>query len=548
MNLFSHDQGHLPGLQRSDDFLAKLRLEIRQLPDAENIMSCCSRMLAEQLDADRCAYATIEDETVFVISGDHCRGVSSIVGRWPVADFGEVCVSKMLADQPFVIDNVDEDPKAGTELDAYRATGICSVICVPLHKAGKFTAAMAVHQKTARRWRGEEIELVRAVAASCWESLERARGEQELQETSGRLSLALLAAELGDWRWEISTDVVTLSNRAAEIFGIPGEPAITWGVMQGLLPKEDREATLEILGEAVANRTHYEAEYRVDRQDGNQVWISAKGRAHYNSAGKPVRMYGVVQDITKRKKMEEELRVHLAELAAADRKKDEFIALLAHELRNPLAPIRTGLEIARRAQDNPALVTQILEMADRQVSLMARLIDDLLDVSRITTGKLTLRMERVRVSDVIREALDLMLPNLPEQGSGGLTISPFQPAEDFEVEGDRVRLVQIFGNLLMNSAKFTDPGGKVEIGTRMSHGMIEITVEDSGVGIAPEILPHIFDMFVQAEPGTSQSGLGLGLSLTRTLVEMHGGRVIAESPGIGKGSKFTVILPPSESS
>ncbi|RYD20988.1 MAG: sensor histidine kinase [Verrucomicrobiaceae bacterium] len=530
-------------LPQSHDFLAKLRLETRQLPDAQEIMRCCSRMLAEHVSADRCAYASIEDEAVFVISGDHCRGVDSIVGRWPVAAFGDECLRSMLADEPYVIDDVASDPRAGTNLEAYQATGIRSVICVPLHKAGKFTAAMAVHQTTARQWEKEEIELVRAVVAGCWESLERVHSDEQLHDTSSRLSLALLAAELGDWRWEVATDALTLSKRACEIFGIDEDEPITWDVLQGLLPQNDREATLRTLEEAVVNHEHYDAEYRANRRDASQVWISAKGRAHYDSNGAPVRMYGVVQDITKRKKMEEDLRANLAALAEADRKKDEFIALLAHELRNPLAPLRTGLEIARRMKDDPKVVMEMLEMADRQVSLVTRLINDLLDVSRITSGKLSLRMERVPVSEVIQDSLDLMLPHLPEQASEGLTITPFLPTEDLIVEGDRIRLTQILGNLLINSAKFTKPGGKVRIQAQSRDGMVEIIVEDNGVGISPEILPHIFEMFVQGEPGTSQSGLGLGLALTRSLVEMHGGSVTAESPGVGMGSRFTVSLP-----
>lgn len=158
--------------QQRDDFLARLRFEVRPMTDPEEIRKCCARMLAEHVDADRCAYARVEDEAVFVISGDHCRRVPSIVGGWPVAAFGAECVRLMLENQPYVVDDVDVDPRAGSELEAYRATAIRSVICVPLHKAGKFTAAMAVQQTSARNWTEDEIEVVRAVGAGCWESLE----------------------------------------------------------------------------------------------------------------------------------------------------------------------------------------------------------------------------------------------------------------------------------------------------------------------------------------------------------------------------------------
>lgn len=257
--------------------------------------------------------------------------------------------------------------------------------------------------------------------------------------------MALLAAVLGDWWWGLSTDLVTLSKRASEILGIPEHPP----------------TTVAMLENAVANREHYDAEYRVDRPDGTRVWISAKGRAHYDRSGAPVRMYGVVQDITGRKIMEEDLRRHLARLAEADQRKDDFIALLAHELRNPLAPIRTGLEIIRHAPPDSILVGRILEMADRQVALMARLIDDLLDVSRNTKGKLSLRIERVIIANVVQDALELVRPQMD---TAGLQVVTSLPPEDAAVDGDPIRLTQVFGNILTNSVKFTEAGGKLRFG------------------------------------------------------------------------------------
>lgn len=523
-----------------DAFLLRLRGEIRQVADPGEIMRVSAKLLAEHLDADRCAYANVENETTFMITGDYCRGVPSIVGRWEVAAFGEVCASLMQSGVPYVVEDVSIDPRTGQFRDAYEEAAIRSVICVPLHKAGRFTAAMAVHQKEARQWSEGEVNLVRAVVEGCWESLERALGERKLEEASRRLGLALTAADLGDWSWEPDSDVVVFSRRAAEIFGIPMEPPMTWGAMQELLQPEDRARTLLILDEALVRQEQYDVEYRVNRPDGTQVWISAVGRAHYDAGGKPVRMYGVVQDITKRKKLEEQLRTHLAELAAADRKKDEFIALLAHELRNPLAPLRTGLEIIRCSEAGPEVSAKVIGMLDGQVALMTRLIDDLLDVSRITEGKVELKIEPLSVVEVVEELLETLRPQFH---SAGLAVELTAPPNVPVINGDRVRLTQVFSNLLTNSIKFTEPGGKVTVEVETSERAVHLAVEDTGQGIASDVLPRIFDKFVQAAPGTAKGGLGLGLSLTRSFVELHGGVVSAESSGIGTGSRFIIELP-----
>lgn len=523
-----------------EEFLTELRLEIRQLADPDEIMRRSAQRLAEYLGADRCAYANVENEATFIITGDFCRGVPSIVGRWEVSAFGSACEGQMRSGEPYVVEDTLADPRIESNLAAYEATTIRSVICVPLHKDKRFTAAMAVHQLQPRHWSKEEVELVRSVAAGCWESLERARGERKLEETSHRLGLALMAAELGDWSWEPGSDVVIFSSRAAEIFGIPEDPPMTWTTMQGLIEEEDRGGTLAILAKALALKEHYDAEYRVNRPDGSQVWISAKGRAHYNPDGDPTRMYGVVQDITKRKRMEEQLLVNVAKLAEADRKKDDFIALLAHELRNPLAPLRTGLEIVRCSSGDVKVVEKVIQMLDSQLSLMTRLIDDLLDVSRITEGKVTLKMQRLPVQEVVEEVLNMMTAQF-EAAQLELVVEIDQRGS--LIMGDRVRLVQVLSNLLTNSIKFTEAGGVVKVKVRMPGDKVEIVVEDTGTGIPSEILPHVFEKFVQAAPGSSKGGLGLGLSLARSLVELHGGQITAESGGLGKGSRFRISLP-----
>lgn len=229
-------------------------------------------------------------------------------------------------------------------------------------------------------------------------------------------------------------------------------------------------------------------------------------------------------------------------LREADRRKDEFLALLAHELRNPLAPLRNGLQVMKLAATDPDLVAQARAMMERQLGHMVRLIDDLLDISRISRHKLRLRRSRVRLDDVIHSAVETARPLIDAAGHE-LTVS--LPPEPVHLDADLTRLAQVVGNLLANSARYTEPGGRITLTGERRDGEVVISVRDTGIGIPPEQLGAIFDMFSQVDRGPDRStgGLGIGLALVKGLVEMHGGTVSAESPGVGQGSTFTVRLP-----
>ncbi len=527
---------------RRHQFFAELAANSQPLTDAEQVMTLTARLLAEHLDVDRCAYAEIEDEAMFVITGDHSRGVPSIVGRWPLAGFGPELTRCMLANEPFVLADVDADPRAGPDLAAYRATAIGAVICVPLHKAGRLTAAMAVHHRTPRPWTAADVEVVQTVAARSWESIERTRVARGLRDTVDRLALALAAASLGDWSWNAATDMVTMSERAAEMFGVPPGSVLSWTRLQDRIHADDQARARRAVERAVEDRGLYDVEYRVQRPDGVELWVSARGRAQYDATGRPLGMFGVVQDITQYKRQDLQLRERAEQLADADRKKDRFIALLAHELRNPLAPIRHGLQVMRLAPPDSPMVVRVRTMMDRQLGHMVRLIDDLLDISRINQNKLHLRRARVVLDDVVNHAVEAARPMIEEAGHT-LTIS--LPGEPVFLDADLTRLAQVFSNLLTNSAKYTESGGRIDLTAARDGGWLVVSVRDSGIGISPAGLPDVFDMFSQGDQSIERSagGLGIGLALVRGLTEMHGGSVAASSPGPGQGSTFSVRLP-----
>jgi PAS domain S-box-containing protein len=251
---------------------------------------------------------------------------------------------------------------------------------------------------------------------------------------------------------------------------------------------------------------------------------------------------GTTRDVTERKALEGRLRDQAEQLRQADRRKDDFLATLAHELRNPLAPLRNGLEVMKLARGNAEAVEQARGIMERQLAQMVRLIDDLLDVSRITRGKLELRKEPVELASVVHSAVEAGRPLIEASGH---RLAVMLPPEPVHLEADPVRLAQVFANLLTNAAKYTDGGGHIRLTAERRGGEVIVSVQDNGIGIAAEHLPRLFEMFSQVAPALerSQGGLGIGLSLVKGLVGMHGGTVEVRSDGPGRGSEFIVCLP-----
>ena len=279
----------------------------------------------------------------------------------------------------------------------------------------------------------------------------------------------------------------------------------------------------------------YEATARLRGLGGTYHTFFIRAAALRDEAGNISRWFGTNTDVTPLHTAQDKLR-------AADRRKDEFLAMLAHELRNPLAPIATGAELLKHASGNAAQVQETSRVIARQVDHMSKLVEDLVDVSRVTRGHIALRNENLRINDVLNEAIEQTRPLVETKGQ--VFVADLSGA-DYIVNGDKTRLIQIFANILNNAAKYTPDGGNIALRLTADADRVQVTVEDSGAGITTTLLPHIFELFTQGErlPDRAQGGLGLGLSLVKRLVELHGGTVSAESAGKGLGSKFTVDFP-----
>ncbi len=398
-----------------DRVLARVDDAVRLLVRADHITFTAASLLGRHLAVSRCAYAVVEsDEDTFQITGNYTDSVASIVGTYRFRQFGAECLRHMRAGEPFVVEDSRTDARIDeVDLENYERTAIRAVICVPVLKAKKFVAAMAVHMNAPRTWSQEEVDLVARIANRSWESIERTRVEREREDL-------------------------------------------------------------------------------------------------------------------------------LHEAEAANRAKDEFMAMLGHELRNPLAPIVTALQLMKTSGENA--FQRERTVIERQVEHLTRLVDDLLDVSRIAQGKVELKKELVELADIVARAIEIS-STLLEQRAHSLSVDV--PRAGLLVLADRGRLTQVVSNLLTNAGKYTPVGGKISVTAALDGDALTLSIRDNGIGIDASVLPHVFERFVQAEQAIDRAGggLGLGLSIVKSLVERHEGTVSVASDGPNRGSEFIVRLP-----
>jgi len=369
------------------------------------------------------------------------------------------------------------------------------------------------------------------------EITERRRMEEDLREARDRFERAVDGARDVLWDWNIASGEFYVSGRIHDLLGkydaFP-EHRLTWQDWQTLIHPLDRDRVeREMKRYLEVRHGAYNNDYRLMTQNGVR-WVNSRGQAVWDGSGKALRMSGSLSDITERKQMAEEL-------IESDRRKDQFLAMLSHELRNPLAPMTGAVELLKNAGDR-ATELRAREIIEHQLSQMVRMVEDLLDVSRMTLGKLNLRIGLLALNSVVELALETARP-LIDAAKHRLTIS--LPGERLYLDGDAARLAQAVGNLLSNAAKYTPAGGEIRLSVQRENDEAVIRVQDNGYGIEAADMPHIFDVFMQARQSRAQfdGGLGIGLALVKQLVELHGGTVSAASAGLGQGSEFVMRLP-----
>ena len=375
--------------------------------------------------------------------------------------------------------------------------------------------------------------------------------EAKLQESQERLRLATEAADIGTFDFFPNTGELQFSDRSRELFGIPPDVKVTYETYLAGVHPDDRHIVHETVARVrqPGSSGRFDIEYRtIGISDGRNRWVAERGRAVLDSAGQVTRFIGTMLDITEKKNAEFLLQRAKNEAEEANRAKDRFLAMLSHELRTPLTPVLMTIASLRRAPDLNDDLRHDLEILQRNVELEALLIDDLLDLTRIAHGKLELHNDAVDIHGTIERALSI--------SAGDILTRKIQVIRHFNARehhcwADPARLQQVFWNLIKNSAKFTPEGGRLEISTGNNDAhQIVIEVADTGIGIDPKLMPRIFDAFEQGgAPITSKyGGLGLGLAISKRVVDLHHGTIVARSEGLGRGAIFTVTLNAMETS
>lgn len=370
---------------------------------------------------------------------------------------------------------------------------------------------------------------------------ERRRVEEALRESELRQSTLIGGIPQLVWRSRANGEWTWVSPQWAGFTGQDAAAAIGLGWLDVVHP-DDREATRQAWANADGTG-RLEIEHRIlCAADGSHVWHSTRSAPLRDASGQVIEWLGTTTDIRQMKELQARQDALMAELEEADRRKNEFLATLAHELRNPLAPLSNAVQLIKLGNNDSRLVGDVRPMMERQLHHMVRLVDDLLDVSRISRGTLVLQRGRTTLQAVVQTALEASRPGID---AAGHRLDLDLPVEALELDADETRLSQVVSNLLNNAARYTPPGGRIRLAARRAGAEAVLTVQDNGIGIASEMLPKVFELFVQAS-GTqagSQGGLGIGLTIARRLIEMHEGQLEVTSDGLGKGSTFMVRLP-----
>jgi PAS domain S-box-containing protein len=513
-------------------FLLALADRVRALSDPDDITAAACELLGRKLGAARALYAEVDDErgTFFIRRDWTADGVASLAGQTKVlADFGPKLIADLRAGNMVLNADVTRDSRTADHADAYRKVGVGASMLLPLVKAGTLRAVLTLQSATPRAWREAECMLAQEMGERTWSAVDAARAQAALRTERDQSQTIFDSMAEGfavlDRDWTIvrmnAEGLRIIQRSAAEVVG-----RSHWDVF----PDLKDSGTADVYHRVMETGKTEIIELFHSQPDGSKVWTEV--RIHRSLDGGIAFFF---RDITERVTAQEQLQT-------ADRRKDEFLAMLAHELRNPLAPIGAAAQLLQIARLDEQRVRDTSRIIGRQVEHMTHLINDLLDVSRVTRGLVTLDNAPQDIRHVVAEAVEQVTPLIQARRHH---LALHLPPESTMVNGDRKRLVQAVANILNNAAKYTNEGGNIALTTIVNDARVLVEVADNGIGMAPDLAAHVFDLFAQAERSSDRSagGLGLGLALVKSLVELHGGTVTCRSDGAGKGSTFTICLP-----
>jgi len=517
------------------DALVRLTDAFRDLSSPREIVYTGLSILGELLGVSRVSYGRYNDLTdTLYVGPDWCRpGIPSLEGTVRLREFGTF-VDEMLGGQAVVVNNVAQDPRTAAHAEPFRRHHAQSFVDIPVIEQGRLKSILVISDTVPRQWAPEDVALMREFAERTRTASERARSMEALATSEAKFRTITNAMPQMVWSALPDGYHDYYNEQWYEYTGVPTGTTDGAG-WNDMFHPDDRERAWAAWRHSLDTGEVYEIQYRLRHHSGEYRWILGRAVPVRDASGRIARWMGTCTDIHSQKVAEETLR-------EAATRKDEFLAMLAHELRNPLAPIGTAAQLLKGGLADEKIRVAASDIITRQVRHMAHLVDDLLDVSRVTRGLVQLNMVELDMADVVASAVEQALPLIEERRHALDLDLPGYPAR---VRGDRTRLVQVIANVLNNAAKYTPPGGRIALQLDVADGRARVAVRDNGNGIAPTLLPHIFDLFIQGErnPDRAQGGLGLGLTLVKTITTLHGGTVTARSDGPGRGSAFSISLP-----
>jgi PAS domain S-box-containing protein len=515
--------------------LIRLTDTVRDLKTPEEIIFQASLILGETLEVSRVGYGTIdpEAETLTVKRDWSAPGVASLAGTLNLRDYGSF-VDDMKLGTVVAIGDVGSDSRTSAAAAALQGRGAAAFVNVPIREEGRLVALIFVNNVFARDWLAEDLEFIKEIAERTRTASERMRSEIAVRLSEAKFRAITDAMPQMVWSTRPDGFHDYYNDQWYRFTGIP------YGSTDGdgwndLFHPDERLLAWEKWRHSLRTGETYEVEYQLRHHSGQYRWVLGRAQPLRSDDGEIVRWMGTCTDIHAQKQSEDALR-------RESLRKDEFLAMLAHELRNPLAPISAAAQLIRLPGADAKRIAHAGEIIARQVKHMAALVDDLLDVSRVTRGLVQIEQTSLDLKSVVSGAIEQIQPFIQARHHELLLRITAQATV---VRGDRTRLVQAVSNILNNAVKYTPPNGRIEIALEVVEGQALIRITDNGIGIASGLLPTVFDLFIQAErtPDRAQGGLGLGLALVKSIADLHGGTVHAESEGADMGSNFTITLP-----
>jgi PAS domain S-box-containing protein len=533
-------------------FLGEVSKDFGLLTSVVEIIQMAGERITTYLDLSHCLFVEIDEQAnvAEVIHDQHAPGAPSLVGVYHLAEFHTASELEQLAlGNPVVINDVWDESRPLAVAHGFEDLGIRALITAPFVSGGGWKFSLSAQRSQPREWQPQEVEVLRELAERIYVRLERAHAEERLRESEERLRLATNAAEMFSWELDLATNQTLVSENFASVIGFSDEqrPDDLDESIAALIHPDDTPSFAAAVEATAQGKGDFRRELRaINPLTKETFWVEIQGTLIRH---KTPRVVGVVQNITGRKEIEArreqllEQEQRAREVAeAGTRAKDEFLAVVSHELRNPLNAILGYTRLARKQAQNAATVVQYCDIIERNARMQQQLIEDLLDTARIISGKLKIEAAPTDLQEVMEQAIEVVRPAAAAKQIELLVNFHPEPQVLF---GDAARLQQVIWNLLQNAIKFTPNGGRIEIWLEAERDHMQLFVRDNGAGIAPEFLPHLFDRFSQNDASRTrrQGGLGLGLALVKQLAELHGGSIQVASAGRGQGATFTLTLP-----